>query len=83
MDDLASSIMSDAFELPFDGDGRIILPPSLREHAGITNQAAFVGRGNRFQIWEPAAAEAFKRQSRERASRHRGRLRPSGGPAND
>ncbi len=80
-DDLASSIMSDSVELSFDGEGRIILPDLLMEHADIAGLAAFVGQGDRFQIWHPAAADAFKRQSRERALRHRGRLKPIGGPA--
>jgi len=82
-DDLASSIMSDSVELSFDGEGRIIMPGWLMEHAAITGHAAFVGQGDRFQIWEPEAAAAFKRQSRERALRHRGRLKPNGGPSDD
>ena len=81
-DDLASSIMSDSVELGFDGEGRIVLPEALMSHAGITEQAAFVGQGDRFQIWEPAAAEAYKAASRERALTHRGRLaRPDDGEA--
>jgi MraZ protein len=72
--------MSDSVELSFDGEGRIIMPNKLMAHAEITDQAAFVGQGDRFQIWQPAAADAFKRQSRERALRHRGRLKPVGGP---
>jgi len=39
---------------PFDGQGRVILPTALIEEAGLDKQAAFVGRGNRFQIWNPA-----------------------------
>lgn len=46
-----------AAELPFDTDGRIILPPKLLEHAKITEQVSFVGNGPRFQIWEPATAD--------------------------
>jgi len=45
--------MSLANELPFDGEGRIILPARLAEQAGITDCATFVGRGTRFQIWAP------------------------------
>jgi len=76
-DDLAVSIMSDCVELSIDGEGRIVMPRQLMEHAEIAGQVAFVGQGDRFQLWEPIAAETFKRQSRERAGRHLGRLRPN------
>ncbi len=66
-DDLGTLLFADSFQLPFDGDGRVILPPELTGHAGITERAAFVGFGRNFQIWEPAALTAFKRQVRERA----------------
>lgn len=39
--------------LRVDGEGRVILSDSLKRHAGITDQAAFVGLGHKFQIWEP------------------------------
>ena len=73
-DDLAASIMSDSHELAFDGEGRIVLPQALMAHADITAQAAFVGQGDRFQIWEPGAAERHKSAARQRAARHRGLL---------
>ena len=57
-DALASTIFADAHQLPIDGDGRIILPPLLASHAGISDAAAFVGRGATFQIWSP---ETFAR----------------------
>ena len=50
-DDFASTIFADAHQLPIDGDGRIILPSALVEHAGITDAAAFVGRGGTFQVF--------------------------------
>lgn len=56
-DSLVDTIMALAHELPFDGEGRIVLPAALSEPAGITDRAAFVGRGTRFQIWAPDAYE--------------------------
>jgi MraZ protein len=49
----ASPLFYDLQQLTFDGEGRVILPPSLREFAGITAQATFVGVGKLFQIWNP------------------------------
>jgi MraZ protein len=39
--------------LKIDGEGRVMLSEALKMHAGITDQAAFVGLGHKFQIWEP------------------------------
>jgi MraZ protein len=39
--------------LKIDGEGRVGLSDSLKQHAGITDQVAFVGLGHKFQIWEP------------------------------
>lgn len=66
-DDLGATIFADSQQLPFDGDGRIILPTKLAEHAGITERAAFVGKGPIFQIWEPGALETHKDAARARA----------------
>ncbi len=74
-DDLASTIFADAHRLPFDGEGRIVLSPVLAEHAGITDMAAFVGRGATFQIWEPEAFRAHQEQARTRARREGATLR--------
>ena len=78
-DELASVIMENAHPLPFDPEGRVVLPPELMEHAGITTQALFVGRGTRFQIWTPETYATHARQSFEKA-RNRGatlKLRPT------
>ncbi|MGO9543394.1 MAG: division/cell wall cluster transcriptional repressor MraZ [Rhodomicrobium sp.] len=54
-------------KLKVDPDGRTVLPKRLREHAGITDTAIFVGFGNKFQIWEPAAYEKYRGSAREQA----------------
>lgn len=74
-DDFASTIFADAHQLPIDGDGRIILPAALTEHAGITDAAAFVGRGATFQIWDPEAFERHQSEARTRAGRRGATLR--------
>jgi MraZ protein len=74
-DELASTIFADAHQLPLDGDGRIILPAVLAEHAGITNTAAFIGRGATFQIWSPEAFECHQTEARDRAGRRNATLR--------
>ena len=43
--------------------GRIVIPSDLLAHAGITDTAVFVGRGNSFQIWNPDAFRAAQEKS--------------------
>lgn len=79
-DDLAATIFADANQLPFDSDGRVVLPEQLAQHADITERAAFVGRGPMFQIWNPEAFLRFQDEARARAKRSGAtlRLRPAG-----
>jgi len=65
-DDLTAAIFADAQQIPFDGDGRIILPTNLVEFTGITDRAAFVGRGGTFQIWHPDQFDDMQSQARQR-----------------
>lgn len=66
-DDLATTIFADSHSLALDGDGRVMMPAELAEHAGITDKAAFVGKGPIFQIWEPGRLQAHKDEARDRA----------------
>jgi MraZ protein len=72
-------LFADAQALPFDPEGRIILPENLAEYAHITESAAFVGLGKSFQIWEPTRFADHQAMLRERARRQGTRLPPLGG----
>lgn len=71
LDDLSAMLFADARPLSFDVAGRIVIPADLLAHAGITDRAIFVGRGNSFQIWEPSAFLAAQKSALQklRASR--------------
>ncbi len=60
-------IFGGSVQLPFDGEGRIVLPQHLCDFAGISEAAAFVGRRKTFQIWEPTALSVHEDSMRERA----------------
>jgi transcriptional regulator MraZ len=49
----ALSLYGTSETLKIDGEGRVVLSESLKRHAGIADQVAFVGLGHKFQIWEP------------------------------
>jgi len=53
-------LLGEARRLSYDQTGRIVLPEAFRDHAGLSTAATFVGLGNRFQIWDPAAHDARK-----------------------
>jgi MraZ protein len=45
-------LMGHATECEFDGQGRILLPPPLREFAGLDKRVVLVGQGNKFELWD-------------------------------
>lgn len=68
-DDVATVVFAEARQLPFDSEGRVILPPDLAAAAGIIENCAFVGCGKSFQIWEPEAFRSHQEEARNRTSR--------------
>lgn len=66
-DDLASVILENAHALSFDTEGRITLPEPLIEAASFKSKALFVGRGGRFQIWNPETYKLHRADAFERA----------------
>jgi MraZ protein len=63
-------------ELPFDPEGRVILPPDLAQFAAITDSVAFVGVGRNFQLWEPGRFTDYAALVRERAREQGTRIPP-------
>ena len=51
--------------LPFDQEGRVLLPEHLRKNSFLNNEALFVGMGRKFRIWEPIAFEDYEKRARE------------------
>ena len=51
-------------QLTYDGGGRITLPESLCEEAGLGEDVIIAGMGSRFQIWDRARWLARKPASR-------------------
>jgi MraZ protein len=43
-----------ATDLNLDGHGRLLLPPELREFAGLTRHAMLIGQGNYCELWDEA-----------------------------
>jgi MraZ protein len=45
-------LIGHATEVELDGSGRILLPPPLREFAGLDKGVVMIGQGNKFEIWD-------------------------------
>lgn len=51
-------IVGGAHLVGFDVQGRILVPPQLREKAGLAGDVVIVGEGDHVQFWAPAAWDA-------------------------
>lgn len=64
---LNRAIFSTAFHLDVDRQGRIALPPSLREYAEIEEEVVIAGANNYFELWNRDQWLREKAISREQA----------------
>jgi MraZ protein len=65
-DDEATALIARTQSLPIDENGRVRLPDAMIEHAGLKDKIVFVGKAQKFQIWDearyaPIEAEALAR----------------------
>lgn len=75
-DDLTNLIFGDAKRFPFDSTGRIVLSEKLLSHAEITDMAVFVGKGRKFQIWNPQNWEKEEARIRNEVLKNRPSIKP-------
>ncbi|MBL7685078.1 MAG: division/cell wall cluster transcriptional repressor MraZ, partial [Deltaproteobacteria bacterium] len=60
--------ISAASECPVDKQGRILIPPPLREYAGIEREVIFVGMIKRIEIWSKEKWQTEFMKSQEKIS---------------
>jgi MraZ protein len=51
-----------AQDVQIDAQGRMLIPPTLRRHAGIAREVMFVGATDKFQIWDKDVFEEVDRE---------------------
>ena len=51
-DDEATALIARTQNLPIDENGRMRIPDAMIEHAGLKDQIVFVGKAQKFQIWD-------------------------------
>lgn len=47
-------LVGHATEVDMDGQGRVLMPPPLREFAGLDKLVVLIGQGNKFELWDEA-----------------------------
>ena len=56
---------SGAVDVETDKQGRILIPPPLREHAGLTKDVTFIGTSTRVEIWDTERWTRFNEELTE------------------
>ncbi len=56
---------SGAVELSFDRQGRVLIPPYLKEYASIKRDVVLVGVSNRIEIWDKEEWKKFYEEFKE------------------
>lgn len=55
--DLARDIFPNTNEVKPDGQGRVVITPSLKAHAKLEKDIYVIGVGNHFEIWDKATRD--------------------------
>ena len=61
---LSRAFIAPAQECPVDKLGRILIPPTLREHAHLVEEITWAGTVERIEIWSPAAWAQVQKAAR-------------------
>jgi MraZ protein len=68
---LEAGIIADSTMLRIDGEGRLVLPENMVAEIGLTENVAFLGKGDRFEIWDAEAAKAHVAEAKARVREKR------------
>ncbi len=45
-------LIGHATDVGLDGNGRVLLPPILRDYAQLDKRVVMIGQGNKFEVWD-------------------------------
>jgi MraZ protein len=57
-------LMASAVEVAIDKQGRVLIPPTLREYAGLTRDVLWAGVGRKCEVWDKARFAAEHERAR-------------------
>lgn len=55
-------LIGHATDVEIDGNGRLLLPPLLRDYANLDKHVMLVGQGNKFEVWDETLWQAKREQ---------------------
>ncbi len=61
-------LLGHATEMEMDGQGRVLIPGLLREHANLDKNLILLGQGNKFELWSQQAWENSRPEMLDAAS---------------
>ena len=72
VEDYIHSVLAGAESVSVDKQGRVRIPPRLREDAGIERHCVVISLLHRIEVWEPEAWERRRSEARGARRRRRG-----------
>ena len=60
-------MLSGAMDLEIDRQGRVVIPPYLREYAGLKDQAVVTGAYDRLEVWAKDKWEEYRMDIEDKA----------------
>ncbi|WP_257296417.1 division/cell wall cluster transcriptional repressor MraZ [Endozoicomonas sp. YOMI1] len=61
-------LIGHATDVELDGNGRILIPPLLREYAGLEKRSILLGQGKKFELWDESCWNERRDQYLKEAS---------------
>ena len=55
-------LIGHATDIELDSNGRVLLPPLLREYAQLDKRVVLIGQGNKFEVWDEALWQTRRSQ---------------------
>jgi len=61
-------LVGHATDVDMDANGRLLVPPALRQYANLEKKVVLVGQGAKFELWNESSWEAKRKEWLEEAN---------------
>lgn len=55
-------LIGHATDVELDGNGRMLIPPLLRDYAQLDKRVVMIGQGNKFEVWDESLWQSRREQ---------------------
>lgn len=55
-------LIGHATDVELDGNGRVLIPPLLRDYAQLDKRVVMIGQGNKFEVWDESRWQTRREQ---------------------